>query len=240
MIKILWIIYFIFYLIISIPSLIKVRIIKKYNHKKGEQLSYLKVRSMANYILNVTKTEVDITGIENIPERNCVFVLNHQGIFDGFLILAYLNKNISLIGKKEIKKLPLICSWLKEINTIFIDRKNLKESVKSIYKGIDMINNGYSIVIFPEGTRSQGSFMNEFKKGSLRLALKTNVPIVPITLNGTYRILEKGKKVSGNKVKMIIHQMIETDRLSKEEEEGLNSRIFNIINQELIRISETD
>lgn len=240
MIKILWIIYFIFYLIFSIPGLIKVRIIKKYNYKKGEQQSYLKVRSMAKYILNLTKTEVDIKGIENIPEGNCVFVLNHQGIFDGFLVLAYIEKNISLIGKKEIKKIPLVSSWLKEINTIFIDRKNLKESVKSIYKGIDMINKGYSIIIFPEGTRSQGSFMNEFKKGSLRLALKTNVPIVPITLNGTYRILEKGKKVSGNKVKMIIHQMIETDGLSKEQEEGLNSRIFNIIHEELIRISETD
>lgn len=235
MIKILWIIYFIFYLILSIPSLIKVRIIKKYNSKKAEQLSYLKVRSMAKYILKKSKTDVNISGIENIPDRNCVFVLNHQAIFDGFLVLAYIEKNISLIAKKEIKKIPLISSWFKEINAIFIDRKNLKESVKAIYKGIEMINKGYSMVIFPEGTRSLGIQMNEFKKGSLRLSLKTKVPIVPITLNGTYRILEKGNKVRGNKVEMIIHPPVFTENLSREEEDGLKDKIFNIINEGLKR-----
>ena len=235
MIKILWIIYFIFYLIVSIPCLIKVRIIKKHNYKKAEQLSYLKVRSMAKYVLKISKTDVSLSGIENIPDRSCVFVLNHQAIFDGFLVLAYIEKNISLIAKKEIKKIPIISSWFKEINAIFIDRKNLKESVKAIYNGIEMINKGYSIVIFPEGTRSLGKQMNEFKKGSLRLALMTKVPIVPITVNGTYQILEKGNKVRGNKVEMIIHPAVSTDNLSREEEDGLKDKIFNIIKEGLKR-----
>jgi len=233
MIKILWIIYFTFYLISSIPSLIEVRIIKKHNSKTAEQLSYLKVRSMAKHVLKISKTDVKISGIEYIPDSNCVFVLNHQAIFDGFLVLAYIEKNISLIAKKEIKKIPIISSWFKEISTIFIDRKNLKESVKAIYKGIEMINKGYSIVIFPEGTRSLGKQMNEFKKGSLRLALMTKVPIVPITLNGTYQILEKGNKVRGNKVEMIIHPPVSTENLSKEEEDGLKDKIFNIIKEGL-------
>lgn len=240
MIKILLIIYFIFYLISSIPSLIKIRIIKRYDAKRAEQLSYLKVRTMARHAFNITKTKLDIKGMDNIPEGNCVFALNHQGIFDGFLVLAFIKKNISLIAKEEIKKIPLISSWFKETNAIFINRKNLKESVKSIYAGIDMINKGYSVVIFPEGTRSKGTLMKKFKKGSLRLALETNVPIVPITVDGTYRILEKGNKVLGNKVKMIIHQPIETEGLSKEEKEELNARAFNIIHQELMSISKAD
>lgn len=233
MIKILWITYFIFYLILSIPSLIKIRLIKKHDSKKAEKLSYLKVRSMSTHILVMSKTEVIVSGLENIPDGSCVFVLNHQAIFDGFLVLSYINKDISLIAKKEIKRIPLISSWFKEINTIFIDRKNLKESVKAIKKGIEMIKNGYSVVIFPEGTRSLGKQMNKFKKGSFKLALMTKVPIVPVTLNGTYRILETGNKVRGNRAEMIIHPPVYTDKLSKKEEDELNQKIFNIINDQL-------
>lgn len=237
MTKIFWITYFIFYLIGSIPSLIKVRIIKSKEYLKGEDFAYKKLSKMAKDLLRISKTRVEIKGLENIPGEPCLFVLNHQGIFDGFLVLAFLERKISIIAKKEILKIPLISSWFKEINTIFIDRKNLKESVKSIYKGMELIQKGYYIVIFPEGTRSKGNFMNKFKRGSLKLALNTNVPVVPITISGSYRVLEVGNKVRGNTIKMIIHKAEYTNELTKGGKDIFTEKIFNIINDELTSLS---
>ncbi|MFA9399330.1 MAG: lysophospholipid acyltransferase family protein [Clostridiaceae bacterium] len=235
--RLLWYGYFVLYLVWSLRFKIKLFFIKKKSKEKAEEYAYVKIRNMANYILKITKSQVEVKGLENIPDGSCVFVANHQAIFDGFLILKYIDKPYVLVAKKEIQKLPIINSWMKEISTIFIDRANVRESLKSINKGVSYINEGYSVVIFPEGTRSLGGAMNEFKKGSMKLALKSNVPIVPIVIDGTYKVLETGKKVRGHNLKMTVLNPIYTENLSKEEKNKLSLNIHDLIEEELFRMS---
>ena len=92
------------------------------------------------------------------------------------------------------------------------------------------------MMIFPEGTRSLKSKMNSFKKGSMKLATKSRVPIVPITIDGSYNVLEVGRKVMGNKINMVIHKPIYVNSLSKEEEQNLSEYVQNIIEDELNNI----
>jgi 1-acyl-sn-glycerol-3-phosphate acyltransferase len=217
-------------------SLIKIKVIGKKSPKQAEIYAFKKSQNIAKYVLKITKTNMEVSGTENIPEGNCVFIANHQAIFDGFALLAYIDKPFGFIAKKEIQKIPLVSSWMKSIGSIYINRQSPRESIKAIQQGVEKINAGHSMMIFPEGTRSLKSKMNSFKKGSMKLAVKSKVPIVPITIDGSYNVLEVGKKVTGNKVKMVIHKPIYVDSLSKEEEQDLAEYVQNIIEQELNNI----
>jgi 1-acyl-sn-glycerol-3-phosphate acyltransferase len=236
MIKLLWYLYFSIYLSISSLSLIKIKFMHKKSPKDAEVYAYRKAQNIARYVLKVTKTTMEVSGTENIPKENCVFISNHQAIFDGFALLAYINKPFGFIAKKEIKKMPLINGWLSSIGSLYMNRQNPREAIKTIQEGVEKIKIGHSILIFPEGTRSLASKMNSFKKGSMKLAISSKVAIVPITIDGTYNVLEVGTKVTGNKVKMVIHKPIYVDSLNKEEIQDLASYVQNIIEEELNNI----
>ncbi|WP_026908204.1 lysophospholipid acyltransferase family protein [Paucisalibacillus globulus] len=160
-------------------------------------------------VLKKAGTSVHVTGRENIPDEAVLYVANHQGIFDILAFLGHLGKPIGFIAKKEINKLPIIRTWMGLLNCVFIDRTDRRQSMKAINQGIENLKNGYSLVVFPEGTRSKGTALSEFKPGSLRLATKANVPIVPVTIYGTYKMLEENNgQVKGASVSMIIHEPI--------------------------------
>lgn len=237
MIKKLWYSYFGIYLLFASSYKIKARFLRKRSQEEADEYILKKTQKLSKHILKKSKTITEVEGIENIPEEPCVFISNHQAIFDGFMLTAFINKSTGFIAKKEIKKIPLVSSWLSDMHSIFIDRKNIKESLRAINEGVENIKKGYSMVIFPEGTRSLKSEMGEFKKGSFKLATKAGAPIVPITLDGTYNVLEVGNQVTGNKIKMVIHKPIYLDTLSREEIRELPKTVHEIIYKELKKIS---
>lgn len=236
MIKLLWYLYFSIYLSISSLSLIKTKFMEKKSPEEAEIYAFRRAQKIAKHVLKVSNTSMEVSGTENIPQENCVFIANHQAIFDGFALLAYIDKPFAFIAKKEIQKIPLVSSWMKSIGSIYINRQSPRESIKTIKQGVEKIKAGHSMMIFPEGTRSLTSKMNSFKKGSMKLATKSKACIVPITIDGSYNVLEVGKKVRGNKVKMVIHKPIYVNSLSKEEEQDLAKYVQNIIEDELNNI----
>jgi len=238
MIKLLWYLYFSIYLSISSLSLIKIKYIRKRSPRESEILAFKAAKNIAKYVLRVTRTSMKVSGTENIPIGNCVFIANHQAIFDGFALLAYIDKPFGFVAKKEIKSIPLVSSWLKSIGSIYINRKSPRESILTIQEAVEKIKAGYSMMIFPEGTRSLESKMNSFKKGSMKLATKSKACIVPITIDGTYNVLEIGTKVMGHEINMIIHKPIYVDTLSKEQLLGLGEYVQHIIEAGLDSISK--
>lgn len=230
MIKLLWYMYFVIYLTVnSIIGKIKLFFLRKKSFQLADKYAYEKARTMAKHIMKKSKTTTEVIGLENMPDETCLFVSNHQAIFDGFLLVSNINKITGFIAKQEIKKLPLVRSWLSAIHSVYIDRSNPREGIKAINKGVENLKKGYSLIIFPEGTRSLKSEMGEFKKGSMKLAIKANVPIVPITVDGTYRVLEVGNKVRGHNVKMIIHKPIYLENFTQLEKKGLSQTVYDII-----------
>lgn len=238
MIKIFWYSYFGVYLAFISLSKIKLALIRRKSQAKADEYAYSKVVKMVQHLMKKSKTTAVVTGLEHIPKEPCVFIGNHQAIFDGFLLLGYVGRPMGFIAKKEIGKMPLIGSWLRDSHTVFIDRDDPRDSVKAINAGVENLRNGISMAIFPEGTRSLGGDVKEFKKGSMKLALKSGAPIVPITIYGAYKVLEVGNKVRGNTIKMVVHKPIYVDQLSKEEQGTLASTVQKIIEDELDKIKE--
>ncbi len=201
----------------------------------GRSLSYRYINRLGKYysrnLLFVSGAKIETEGLENIPEKNNIcFVSNHQGLADIFLIVGYIPKTVGFIAKKELSKIPLLNIWIKAMGCIYIDRKNRRNSLKTIEKGIKHIRNGHPIVVFPEGTRSRSNKMNKFKSGSLKLITGANALVIPISINGTYNVIENNGKISSSKIRLIIHKPIDIGLLTDEKKQNLNEMLWKIIN----------
>lgn len=225
------------YLPISIPKLNKIK------SKKGllsvEQYDLLVhevPQKWASGVLKRTKSEFTVEGLENLPEGSVLFVSNHEGNFDIPTLLTHIPKPFGFISKIEIKKVPLVAKWMEEMNCVFLDRTNRKSSYRSIQDTVSQLQNGHSILMFPEGTRSKGQGIGAFKSGFVRIAKDADVPIVPIAIHGTSNIMEKNNnKISPAHVQISILPSYskETIQVSNSEQikEDLHIIIANKINE---------
>lgn len=191
-------------------------------------------RLWSKMLIKLTGSDVTVTGTHNIPEGTpVVFISNHQSYFDILVFFAYIPGQKSFIAKIETHRIPIFSSWMKYLHCIFMDRSSLKQSFESINLGIDNLKKGYSVVIFPEGTRSHKAEMADFKHGSFKLATKAGVPIVPVTIIDTYKIWEEKKRIRPSKVKVIISKPIETSSLTRDEVRELPDKVQGIISSNL-------
>ena len=194
----------------------------------------LGTRTISQKLIKLSDSTVNVHGLENIPEGPVLFVSNHQSNMDIAIICGFIDKPKGFIAKKELKKLPLINKWITLAGSIYLDRENPRKSMEGILEGIKTLKNGHSLVVFPEGTRSRGDKMGEFKSGSFKLATKSKVPIVPLTIDGTYRVMEANKiLIKPSNINFYVHKPIYTDKLSKEEIAKLPETVEHIIRSKL-------
>ncbi len=185
--------------------------------------------------------KVNVQGLENIPEGPVVFVSNHQGNFDIPIFgTAIPTHQLAFVAKASLKKLPFYGNWIRDIRSVFMEREDARAALKAIQEGVDLLKKGFSLVMFPEGTRARSSNMAEFKKGSLRLATKAGVPVVPVTLNGSYKAFEEKGLVCPCEVDFYIHPAIDTASLSKVEANDLAATVEQIVRTKLEEMCKAD
>ncbi|MBD8014156.1 lysophospholipid acyltransferase family protein [Planococcus wigleyi] len=156
-----------------------------------DELIHTEPQKWATGIMKRTQSNITITGLEKLPEGPVLFVSNHEGNFDIPVLLSKIPKPFGFISKKEVKKLPIIPLYMEQMNCVFLDRTDRRSALKSITDTVGKLKEGHSILIFPEGTRSKGEGMGEFKSGFMRIAKDAGVPIQPIAILGTSEIMEK-------------------------------------------------
>lgn len=184
------------YLIYSIPTLRKMKKLStEIPVEERDQLIHQMPKKWSKTIMKLTGSEIKIKGEEHLPRGPVVFISNHEGDFDIPTLLGYIPKPFGFISKIEVKKVPVISSWMEVLKCVFLDRKDRRQAVRSIRQGTEYLRQGHSLVIFPEGTRSKGGEMNTFKSGSFRLAKDGEVPIVPICIQGTADVFEKNNRL---------------------------------------------
>lgn len=230
---VIWFIWFWISLVISIPFMIRVKyLIKKDRIEESNALIHKYTSFWAKSLLKIAGAKVDVKGLENIPkDKTVLFIGNHQGNFDIPIYLSQMPVLIGFVAKIELEKLPLIKTWMRHMKCVFMDRSSLRKSSEAIIHGIKNLKAGYNMVIFPEGTRSRGDKPGEFKAGSFKLATKSKAAIVPVTMNGSYKIMEhdNGPWIRPANIELIIHPIIETSSLTKEELDTLPSKVEEII-----------
>lgn len=234
--SIFWYVNFVITLIFKTPYMYKAKkILKNGSRKEFDEYVSSIVSKWAYSRVKASGAKITVHGENLIPsDRNVLFVSNHQSDFDIGIFLGFIDKPKGFVAKVEMEKLPLISTWMKFINCVFMDRNDLKQSLQTIIEGIKILKEGYSLVVFPEGTRSKSNKIGEFKPGSFKLATKSKVPIVPVTINGSYKIMEGNNyKICPEKVDVYIHQPIYLDSLTKDEINNLPIKVKSIIQEKL-------
>lgn len=201
----------------------------KYVRKKLKWLSSLVLKSLNTRLKVIYKNKKSILELER--EEGIIFVSNHQSNLDIPTIITALHMDIGFVAKKEMINWPFFSFWMKKSNCVFLNRENPREGIKDIKKAVELIKDGYPIVIFPEGERTLTGEILPFKKGSFKLATETNGIIVPVTIKGTYNIQKRGtlRMNRNQKVTVIIDEPIYVKKLSKDEVGVLNKTVQNII-----------
>lgn len=183
------------FLVFSIPVLLWQNQLAKKNLEKKDRQSTRIVQWMFQRILQFAGVHITVKGLEKVPmDRAVLYVGNHRSCFDILVGYATIPGSMGFVAKKEMLKWPLLRDWMRNVNCLFLDRQNMKEGLKTILAGIELVKRGVSVFIFPEGTRSRGDDLLEmlpFKEGSLKIAEKSGCPVVPVAITGTAEIFEK-------------------------------------------------
>jgi len=170
--------------------------------------------------------DVQVEGLEHVQRNRAqVFVANHQGYFDIFTLSGYLPVQLCWMAKASLFRIPFVGWAMRAADYIPVVRTDRKNAYQAFLSAIEKLKQGYSIVIFPEGTRSEDGRIGEFKKGGTLLALRSGAPVVPVTLVGTGRIMQKGSGVvRPGRVRLVVSPPIESDALrGMKEEQALES-----------------
>ena len=124
-------------------------------------------------------------------DRAVLYVGNHKSYFDILLTYSRVPRLTGYVAKKEMESFPILSIWMKRLHCLFLDRKDIKQGLKTILTGIDLIKNGISVCIFPEGTRNKSNDrLLPFKEGSLKMAEKTGCPIIPFAITNSSKLFE--------------------------------------------------
>lgn len=174
---------------------------------------------------------IKTSGHENIDSnQSYIFIANHQGAFDIFLTYGFLNHTIIWMQKQSLKKIPFVGFASEKAGHVFVDNSTPATRAASIKNAKEKISGGVSMVIFPEGRRTHTGKMGRFKRGAFYIAHDLKLPVVPITLNGPFDVLKRGKfNINPGKLELIIHKPIPTENLSENELPELMKKTEDII-----------
>lgn len=166
----------------------------------------------------LTPIFVRVKGRENIRKgQSYVIIANHQSTYDIFVLYGWLGIDFKWVMKKEVRKIPGVGFGSEAVGHIFIDRSSTKAALETIEKAKDKIKGGTSVVFFPEGTRSRSRELLPFKKGAYRFAFDLDLPILPVTINGTREIMPPGTlDVYPGKAEIQIHTPVDIGPYSLE------------------------
>lgn len=135
---------------------------------------------------------VTVSGSENIDKKTSyVFIANHQGAYDIFSIYGYLNHNFRWMMKKSLGNIPFVGSACKVSGQILVDNKSASGVAHTMQEAKERLKQGLSLVVFPEGARSWTGKMRPFKRGAFKLAIDFNLPIVPVTIDGSFKVMPR-------------------------------------------------
>ena len=229
----------ILFLIIGIPVLGIEWLIGKISKKTMDYSSLRIVQWAFKVIVRLAGIELTVIGEENVPDEPVLFIGNHRSYFDIVITYARCKNLTGYIAKKEMEKIPLLSTWMRYLHCLFLDRKDIKQGLKTILTAVDKVKSGISICIFPEGTRNRNKDeldMLPFHEGSFKIATKANCPIIPIAISNSANIFEAHfPKISPAKVVVEYGKPIYPDELSKEDKRHVGEYTQNVIREMLIK-----
>jgi 1-acyl-sn-glycerol-3-phosphate acyltransferase len=174
---------------------------------------------------------VDVEGLEHVAAtKAAIYMSNHQSVLDIGAIALSLPVSWRFVAKKELTYIPFFGWALGLSDQIVIDRSNRRRSVESLRRAAERVRGGVSVIIFPEGTRSPDGALQPFKSGGFHLALDAQVPVIPVTVSGSWQLTPKRSlQIRSGTVKVVYGAPIVTAGMTIRDREQLKRRVIDAI-----------
>jgi len=169
----------------------------------------------ASFAVRLAGIRVEIIGRERLdPRQAYIFMSNHVSNLDPPIVIPALPGRTSVLVKKEVFKVPILGRAMRMASLVPVDRSNREAAIASIGRAAEVMRGGIHMAIFPEGTRSRDGRLLPFKKGPFYLALETGLPVVPVTVAGTYEMMPKGRfKIRPGVARVVFHEPIDPKQI---------------------------
>jgi 1-acyl-sn-glycerol-3-phosphate acyltransferase len=220
--------------LITIPMAIVTFLLLPFNYKG--KIYHFMARIWSGLVLWIFNVKVEVVGKENIDfGKNYIYISNHASAMDIPALIRGIPDQIRFLAKQELGKIPLWGWLLKYGGYILIDRRNPKRAMRSVQMAIEKIKSGVSVLVFAEGTRSTDGKLLPFKRGGFMLAIRAKTPIVPVTIIGSHKIMQKHKlEINPGTIKILLDKPISVDEFDgREGEEKLMELTRDVINRNL-------
>ncbi len=192
----------------------------------GRQLkAYNVVRWWCRVLHAITGTRYEVQGLENIPKGPYLVISNHSSHLDGPGLIVTLPDPVYFVIKKGLAQIPVWGWAAKRIGFISVDRSRSKAAKETLHQAVSTIREGRHILVFAEGTRSPDHRLHPFKKGGFHMAIEAGVPILPVAINGSRRLLPRGApSPRPGTVTVVVGAPLQTEGLGKEDLPDLIAR----------------
>jgi 1-acyl-sn-glycerol-3-phosphate acyltransferase len=220
--------------LITIPMAIITFLLLPFNYKG--KIYHFMARIWSGLVLWIFNVKVEVVGKENIDfGKNYIYISNHASAMDIPALICGIPDQIRFLAKQELGKIPLWGWLLKYGGYILIDRRNPKRAMRSVQRAIEKIKSGVSVLVFAEGTRSTDGKLLPFKRGGFMLAIRAKTPIVPVTIIGSHKIMQKHKlEINPGTIKILLDKPISVDEFDgREGEEKLMELTRDVIKRNL-------
>ena len=174
------------------------------------------------FFVNCVGVRVHVKGVERIPPGTCIFAANHTSSADAPAVVGAIPRRIAILLKRSLFEWPIVGQAFHLAHFIPVDRFNRESAIESLEKATSALRDGQSFLIYPEGTRSPDGRLQEFKKGTAVMAIKSGVPLVPVACSNAHRIMEKRKlKISPGEILVEFLDPIDPAKYTLDEREVL-------------------
>ena len=204
----------------------------------GHFWGYYPGRWWGRVMIRVLLLPVKVEGRENLQQgQSYVFVSNHQGAYDIFLIYGYLGRNFKWMMKHQLRKMPFIGKACEAAHHIFVDKRGPSRIRESYEQARQTLREGMSLVVFPEGSRTFTGHMGKFRRGAFMLADELQLPVVPLTINGSFNVKPRQRDVYWvfwHSLRLTIHAPIPPIGQGTENIQHTEQQSYEVIMQALV------
>jgi 1-acyl-sn-glycerol-3-phosphate acyltransferase len=211
------------YILVAGPPLI----LYTYFTKNVDPLYWAAIKGVM-FFVNCVGVHVQVQGVERIPKGTCIFAANHTSSADAPAIVGAIPRRIAILLKRSLFDWPIVGQAFTLAHFIPVDRSHRDSAIESVEKATEALRQGQSFLVYPEGTRSPDGRLQQCKKGTAVMAIKSGVPVVPVACSNAHRIMEKRKlNIRPGKILVEFLDPIDSSKYTLEERESLIREIHD-------------
>jgi 1-acyl-sn-glycerol-3-phosphate acyltransferase len=195
---------------------------------------YFTAMRAIRFLLRMAGIRVHVAGVESIPAGPCVFAANHISTLDPMAFIPAIPRRVAILVKTELFRVPILGKAMRVAQFVSVDRSDRESAATSLAQCVELLRQGISFAVYPEGTRSRDGRLRPFKKGAFLMAIQAGVPVVPVSIAGAQNLMRKGSwKILGGDVTVRFGQPVDGAQYHVDQLEELLTRVESLVAQAL-------